>query len=528
MGTCVQSFLRDLIIALIQVTLFSICFTVSLVIYIGLSLHNLVYGVVGNSHPRNRSYTSNRTQFTVVMLSNPPDRLSYTDIPRKAVTRRPLNMPLENHHTYKNYSKPQQQWPLSPQIPDSTTIEPCSSAREMRSPIASAHLVEPYGDNPLTMEPLEFLVEGSLLTSQEANWQKHSVPSELEILQHSNPSEIYNIVRESFAHASTLQLSKLDREIRPAQPVVFSVFGSGDACTLTSNPWASVEYRTEEVARDRNNSTCSGTTLTSESSCTFSKCSTGSSSSSVDTNPASVSWKEVLRVDPNKVVPGTMGFPSSGFIDASTPSSSEHAKSSRSPLFRRSYLRPKMSSTSEKKLLKECASCFDDVPGAKAVSLSCQHSYCGECFTRLVSTAVANEHLFPPKCCLIDVPERTVTKNVDDTVLGAYRRAIQEYGVPAEDRWFCANTRCAKWFDASKLKKKDHNLKCPTCKTRMCRVCRGLSHKNQEDCPPNKDLEATLETVHLQGWVRCRQCHAAIEKRDGCLHITCRCKAQFW
>ena len=524
MGITFQSFLRDLVIALIQVILFSICFTISLVVYIGLVLHNLTCRLTGNSHPRNRSCTSNRTPSRVNMLADPSKPGYYTEFRRKPVTPWPLNTPSDNH-ACRNFSKPQQRL----QMP-STINQACSftrAAERTDDSITSTNLMEPHMDKSMIMESLEFKIENSSFPSREAEWQEIKVPAELEITQGNTPLEVSNIVRESLAHASALKKSGIDREKGPNTPEVFTIFESSDTY-LTLNPWASVDYRPNEDTRDRNNSTCSGTTFASESSCTFSKCSTGSSTLSVDTNPASVSWKEVLQVDPHKVAPGTMGFPSSAFIGTSSQPSDDHARGSRLSFLRKSCLRPKTSSIPERKLLKECASCFDEVAEVKAVSLSCQHSYCGECFTRLISTAVANEHLFPPRCCLINIPERTVAKNVDSTVLSSYRRAIKEYEVPAEDRWFCANLKCAKWFDASKLEKRDHNLKCPMCKTRMCRVCRGLSHRKQEDCPPNKELEATLETVHLQGWVRCRQCHAAIERKDGCLHIRCHCRAEFW
>ena len=531
MGRFLQSFLRDLIIALIQVILFSFCFAVSVIVYIGLFLHGLMCRVP--SSRTNTSCVSNHPHLMVDMLSNSQNRRPY--IMEKPVSRKPLITSSENHYAYNNFSNPQRHLQMpSSQIPNSKNIQPFSApllVQETDSLIASARLREPRTDtwtatdSWAVMKSLEFGVESSLCASQETEWQKHKIPAELEILQNKTPPEIANIIRATLVQASTLHSSRLDRETRPIFPATFSIFKISNSCHLTSNPWASDAHG---PTRDRNDSTCSGTTLASESSYTSSKCSTGTSHSSVDTNPASVSWKEVLRVDPNKIVPGTMGFPSSAFVNPSPRSNVENVKGTRSSFFRKSCLRQKVPPMPEKKPPKECASCFDDIPDVKAVSLSCQHSYCGECFTRLVSTAVANEHLFPPKCCLVTIPDKTIIKNVDTTVMGAYRRAAKEYEVPDEDRWFCANMKCAKWFDGSKLDKRDHNLKCPSCKTRMCRLCRGLSHRNQEDCPPNRELEATLETVHLQGWVRCRQCHAAVEKVDGCLHITCRCSAQFW
>ena len=535
MGSCVSNFFRDLLVALIQVTLFNICVIVSLIVYIGLVIHDLVSRVASSCKKKKASnHTTCRTHHNLKMMSSLPSRVAPLRINTQANMEvlGSLNRPLENHLSSRTYlmSQAPQNRTAPSGVSEYTAASPHKSLRPVRKPLnttTGASLPGLTTEDIIPMKSLEFGDSDQSNTLRSIEWQKFKVPKELQLMQAGTASEISNIIKDSFIHACALHSSEHEKRRSISHPLILSCFGYSEIYDIRSNPWTLENDEKEEVSKERNNSTCSGTTLASESSFAISKCSAQSSSTSVDTNPASVSWKEALLVDANKIIPGTMGFPSSAFIESSPRSSSEQAKSHRS-LFKKSYLRPKIVPTPEKKPLKECASCFDDISEANAVSLDCRHSYCRECFSRLVSTAVVNEHLFPPQCCMINIPEKAIIKNVESTALGAYRRAIEEYKVPAEDRWFCANPKCAKWFDAGKADKRNHNLKCPSCKTHMCRVCRGFSHKKQEDCPPNEELEATLETVHLQGWVRCRKCHAAIERKDGCLHITCRCRAQFW
>lgn len=85
----------------------------------------------------------------------------------------------------------------------------------------------------------------------------------------------------------------------------------------------------------------------------------------------------------------------------------------------------------------ECVSCFEDVPVQSAVKAPC-HSYCAECFERLVGTAIENESQWPPKCCLNEIPSKTITKNISKDLAKQYAAKTVEYGVPVEDRIYCS------------------------------------------------------------------------------------------
>ena len=45
--------------------------------------------------------------------------------------------------------------------------------------------------------------------------------------------------------------------------------------------------------------------------------------------------------------------------------------------------------------------------------LDCQHSYCATCFRTLITTAIQTESMFPPKCCVADIPLKEIFTALD-------------------------------------------------------------------------------------------------------------------
>lgn len=177
---------------------------------------------------------------------------------------------------------------------------------------------------------------------------------------------------------------------------------------------------------------------------------------------------------------------------------------------------------------RECASCLEEISNSKLIALACQHKYCASCFSQLVSTTLQNENLFPPKCCLQEIPFKLINSNVRLDLKTSFKQKAKEFAVPAGERWYCPSARCAKWIDPGKMMVSAGSSKCPHCRIRICPTCRGAEHADHEDCPQDFGLEATLEEAERAGWRRCYNCRAMVELIVGCRHITCKCKAEFW
>lgn len=95
----------------------------------------------------------------------------------------------------------------------------------------------------------------------------------------------------------------------------------------------------------------------------------------------------------------------------------------------------------EKPKTGECTSCFDDLPIASLVNLPCTHSYCKACLSTLVLTALQNESAFPPKCCLSEIPAKTIIVVLDKKQQQLYKEKAAEYSIPATRRWFVSYPR---------------------------------------------------------------------------------------
>ncbi|KAF8848250.1 hypothetical protein BDZ45DRAFT_698543 [Acephala macrosclerotiorum] len=174
---------------------------------------------------------------------------------------------------------------------------------------------------------------------------------------------------------------------------------------------------------------------------------------------------------------------------------------------------------------RECVSCLDDFEGGDMIKLTC-HSYCADCFQRLVSTALEAEAQWPVKCCLNTIPSETIIPHLDATTKEKYEQRSAEWSIPTSDRIYCAHSECSSWIPPKKVNKEHNTARCLKCSKRTCISCRGVSHHGS-DCPQDPALQQTINLAELEGWKRCFQCHAFVEHNQGCRHMTCRCKAEF-
>ncbi|KEF53700.1 uncharacterized protein A1O9_10100 [Exophiala aquamarina CBS 119918] len=176
----------------------------------------------------------------------------------------------------------------------------------------------------------------------------------------------------------------------------------------------------------------------------------------------------------------------------------------------------------------ECVSCFEDFQASETPILPCSHPYCKTCLKELVLTALQTESSFPPKCCLTEIPLQTVLLPLNKKQREVYKETAAEYAVPAEDRWYCPNTKCLKWIPPKRTSRfMTVSHRCSHCSTKICVTCRGIAHRRSSDCPEDYGLEATLSLAEMQGWRRCFKCRALVERTEGCRHMACRCGSQF-
>lgn len=174
--------------------------------------------------------------------------------------------------------------------------------------------------------------------------------------------------------------------------------------------------------------------------------------------------------------------------------------------------------------IRECVSCLDDIPAKDVVKVTC-HSYCKDCFVRLVTAAVQNEQQWPPKCCLNQIPFRLILKHIPDDLKKTFQERSSEWELPVSERVYCNQPECGVWIRPKNIKLNKRQGRCERGHL-TCTICRGPSHGN-EDCPQDYDLNLTNILAEEEGWKRCFNCQALVEHREACQHMTCRCGTEF-
>ncbi|KAI9751888.1 MAG: hypothetical protein M4579_005845 [Chaenotheca gracillima] len=177
-----------------------------------------------------------------------------------------------------------------------------------------------------------------------------------------------------------------------------------------------------------------------------------------------------------------------------------------------------------------CVCCRDEFESPKALRfLPCAHLYCEPCLHVLIEQAIRDESLMPPRCCNRPLPGSLVKAILARDEQQQFIKKVLQYATPWEDRIFCPNTNCRE-FIPKKTKvdpKRPSEVVCKRCKLGVCKHCKREAHPAGQDCPADWELDAVLQMGETQGWRRCYKCRALVELTSGCVHMTCRCKAEF-
>ncbi|KAM0563936.1 hypothetical protein ACHAPJ_000144 [Fusarium lateritium] len=172
----------------------------------------------------------------------------------------------------------------------------------------------------------------------------------------------------------------------------------------------------------------------------------------------------------------------------------------------------------------ECVSCLDDFHPKDVIKVPC-HSYCHDCFVRLVSAACQNEQQWPPKCCLNEIPFKTILRFIPADLKKTFEERSREWELPVSERVYCSEPNCSLWIKPNRIDLSRRQGVCDRSHL-TCTMCRGPPHAG-EDCPQDVDMNLTNQLAEDEGWKRCFNCHALVEHREACQHMTCRCGTQF-
>ncbi|KIW28296.1 uncharacterized protein PV07_07972 [Cladophialophora immunda] len=175
-----------------------------------------------------------------------------------------------------------------------------------------------------------------------------------------------------------------------------------------------------------------------------------------------------------------------------------------------------------------CLTCGDDeIPVAQSALLPCKHRMCNTCLKRIFKMSVSDPAHMPPRCCTDQhIALKHVEKLFDDKFKVLWNRKFQEY--KTKNRVYCPGRKCGAWIKPHYITIENGRKvgRCKQCKTKVCPMCSQRMHTTRE-CPKDPETKAFIETAKEKGWQRCYSCHAMVELKEGCNHMTCRCTAEF-
>ncbi|WVZ92638.1 hypothetical protein U9M48_038687 [Paspalum notatum var. saurae] len=190
-----------------------------------------------------------------------------------------------------------------------------------------------------------------------------------------------------------------------------------------------------------------------------------------------------------------------------------------------------------------CKICMDAVPPSDAhrASRGCAHAFCGGCLARYVGAKtqdrIADVRCPEGRCGGVLDPE-LCQGILPREVFERWGAALCESMLLGAKRVYCPYRDCSAVMlvddgdDAADVAKSE----CPSCRRIFCARCAVAPWHAGVTCAEYGRLRKgdrgredmlLVEMAKGKKWKRCPKCEYFVEKRDGCLHITCRCGFQF-
>ncbi|KAM0806003.1 hypothetical protein BDR22DRAFT_194743 [Usnea florida] len=182
----------------------------------------------------------------------------------------------------------------------------------------------------------------------------------------------------------------------------------------------------------------------------------------------------------------------------------------------------------------ECITCLsDDIPISKSALLPCKHRMCNTCLRRIFTLSTTDPQHMPPTCCTKEcIDLKHVDKLFDISFKKKWNRKYREY--TTKNRIYCPARGCGSWIkpehihvDTSGGANGGRKFgKCQKCRMKVCCTCNNKWHSSRE-CPKDAATQEFIKVAKEEGWQRCFNCSATVELKEGCNHMTCRCRAEF-
>ena len=161
----------------------------------------------------------------------------------------------------------------------------------------------------------------------------------------------------------------------------------------------------------------------------------------------------------------------------------------------------------------ECVACCEMVPSSRIVRCPCSHEYCLDCVAQVFRGSIADESLFPPRCCKLPIPIGPNQGHLPEDVVTAFKTKAVEYNT--QNRTYCHQMACSKFIHEASID--GDTATCQGCLSRTCTICKGPSHS--DECPADTATQEVLRIAADNGWKRCHKCQRVVELDVGCNHM---------
>ncbi|CVL12580.1 related to ariadne-2 protein [Fusarium proliferatum] len=189
-----------------------------------------------------------------------------------------------------------------------------------------------------------------------------------------------------------------------------------------------------------------------------------------------------------------------------------------------------VSTVKRQQLETDCPICFDEAE--ESLETSCGHIYCSLCFFNMCQAEASTSGDFSIGCMgnsgtcgkIIQISELQtliLSKTFENILEASFASFIRRH--PAEFR-YCSTPDCDQVYRVSSPGKLPSTFTCARCFTPTCTACHdshlGIScakHKGNS----SEDIEELIKAKEDLGAKDCPKCTTALQKAEGCNHMTC-------
>jgi hypothetical protein len=170
--------------------------------------------------------------------------------------------------------------------------------------------------------------------------------------------------------------------------------------------------------------------------------------------------------------------------------------------------------------IADCSVCSESFEKTAMCRLPCNHYYCRDCIVQSIQVALKARKVF--KCCKNHISADSISNWLPPQVQSCYSLLNIELGTP--NPTYCTKQSCHQFIPPTSYL--GDVARCPACSTETCRSCKNRAHPGSI-CKQDAAGQALLRLSDKKKWMQCPHCKTMVERRSGCLHMTCICGTGF-